>query len=157
MKGFVYFMQCGAEIKVGYTTDLHQRLSGVKYAGRKEVRLIAAVKGGRALELALLKKLRPHRINSEWFRDCRDVRAAIQNTLNNFDAVDVDLGNARDASIFCDIARLLWPEKQRSILRAKLAAAFAAPNAGFPVNVIGLATLSPQSSPKFSNVTQCGM
>lgn len=109
MKTVVYFIRDGASIKIGITSDLTSRLATIRKDGHKDAEFIAGVRGNHALERALHKKLHQHALGGEWFRDCRDVQAAMQNTLNNFEQVDIDLPIRRNNSIMSEVARLLWP------------------------------------------------
>jgi len=118
MKTMVYFIRHDATIKIGYTADLTSRLAGIRRDGKRGAEFIAAVFGNRTLERALHSKLKRHALGGEWFRDCRDVQAAIQNTLNNFEAADTDLPLRRNASVMAEIARLLWPMKTAAELAA---------------------------------------
>lgn len=118
MKTLVYFIRHGAEIKVGITSDLTSRLATIRRDGRRGAEMVAAVYGNHALERALHRKLRQHALGGEWFRDCRDVQAAIQNTINNFKVADVDLPLRRNNSVLSEIAKLLWPVKTAAELAA---------------------------------------
>jgi Meiotically up-regulated gene 113 len=107
----VYFMASGAEIKIGFTSDLSSRMAQLRYDGHKDAELIAAIYGGRAIEKALHTKLARYRVKGEWFKDCAEVRSAIQNSLNNFERADHEFSNGRGENIFIPICRLLWPTR----------------------------------------------
>lgn len=118
MKTVVYFIRYGASVKVGITADLTSRLAAIRRDGRRGAEVIAAVRGNHALERALHRKLRQHAMGGEWFRDCREVQAAIQNAINNFEAADIDLPLRRNSSVLSEIAKLLWPTKAAAELAA---------------------------------------
>lgn len=106
---FVYFLECDGKIKIGVTRNLKQRMASLKTAASSKIELIAAVEGGADVERALHRKLQPHRLEGEWFRDCAEVRVAIQNCLNNFRGVDVEASPKGKFKTFTAVARLIWP------------------------------------------------
>lgn len=118
MKTVVYFIRHGAEVKVGITSDLTSRLATIRRAGRQGAEILAAVYGNHALERALHRKLHRHAVGGEWFKDCRDVQAAIQSAVNHFEAADIDLPLRRNNSVLSEVAKLLWPTKTAAELAA---------------------------------------
>lgn len=65
--GFVYFAEAASgPIKIGVTRNLRQRIAGLK--SHDEVVLLAAFRGGLALERRLHFLFSGHRIRGEWFR-----------------------------------------------------------------------------------------
>ena len=103
----IYFAECGNQIKIGISSNLNARMADLRNEAGRPVSLIGTIAGDLRIERALLKKLRPYRIKGEWFKDCRDVRAAIQNCLNNFPAPNEKY---KDDTLV-KVARLLWPNK----------------------------------------------
>lgn len=106
----VYFAKCGDHIKIGVATNVRARLSSLQVGAAAPVELIAAVAGDQHLESALHKKLHPHRVAGEWFRDCDEVRTTIQNAVNNFD-VGFDRKQIKGASVVGPVCKVLWPFK----------------------------------------------
>lgn len=112
----VYFAQCGDRIKIGVANNVTARLAQLRTGAGGPLALIAAVDGGREVEKALHKKLARHHIDGEWFRDCEEVRKAIQNSLSNFGASKSVNGKPRGNAKFSAVARLLWPHKTAETL-----------------------------------------
>lgn len=108
----IYFAKCGDRIKVGISNNVGARLSQLRTGAGAPVELLAAVDGDNRIERALHNKLKQYRVDGEWFRDCPETRAAIQNSLNNFPKAIVyqprKLGVNRT---FPSVAKLLWPFK----------------------------------------------
>lgn len=73
----VYFVAHGHRIKIGTTANLKQRLRDISAHLVGELVLIAAIDGGRDVEAAIHKLLKPHRLKGEWFSDCPEVRSLI--------------------------------------------------------------------------------
>jgi hypothetical protein len=108
----VYFAERDGKIKIGIAQNATDRISALRNGSAEPLNLIAAVPGNHSLERALHKKLRQHRINGEWFKDCRDVRAAIQNSINNFGEADhMPRKTQRANSKFGAVAKVIWPHK----------------------------------------------
>lgn len=112
MQTQVYFAECSGRIKIGITAHVKARLSQLRTGSAAPVTLIASVKGSASMEQALHKKLKPFRIDREWYRDCADVRAAIQNSINNFPAGETVAASRKNrGQKFAAVARALWPVK----------------------------------------------
>lgn len=107
----VYFAECNGAIKIGFTATLAKRITHLQTASAFPVTLIDAVAGDRATEQALHRKLDAFRLEGEWFKDCPEVRAAIQNSLNNFPAIPAGQRATRKRRKFADVAKVLWPKK----------------------------------------------
>jgi hypothetical protein len=76
--GFVYAVAGpAAAIKVGFATDIGRRMAELQTASPVELRLIAAIRGTRATEQALHRKLASFRMRGEWFRECDETLAII--------------------------------------------------------------------------------
>ena len=63
----VYFAKIGKHIKVGYSTNLQQRLKAFETTTAGEVYLLASIPGGRAEETRLHRALADTRIRGEFF------------------------------------------------------------------------------------------
>lgn len=109
----IYFAQCGDRIKIGISQDVIARLSQLRTGAGAPVKLIAAVEGDTRMERALHKKLKHLRIDGEWFRDCSETRAAIQNSLNNFPNFIVPGKRRRRGPnrLVGPVCRVIWPDK----------------------------------------------
>lgn len=81
MTGAVYFLQCEDRIKVGYSHNPGARVKELATGAPAPVTLLAMVRGPRSLETNIHRRLRDHRVSGEWFRDCRDVRALMDEVL----------------------------------------------------------------------------
>jgi len=71
----VYFVQAGdptadgsAAIKIGFTTDLDQRLRQLQTAHPEPLKIVERVIGTQAIEAFLHRLLRSQRIRGEWYR-----------------------------------------------------------------------------------------
>lgn len=75
-EGCVYFAQVGDDgaVKVGSARDVHARLTLLQCGCPDEIRLVLAIVGGRHLEHALQKILRPWKRRGEWFNWTPPVR-----------------------------------------------------------------------------------
>jgi hypothetical protein len=112
----IYFAECCGRVKVGITINVQSRLSQLRQGAGGPVTLIASVAGDFALERALHKKLKAHRQDREWYRDCPEVRATIQNCLNNFPPPTQKEARARTAKKFKAICKILWPDSTAEAL-----------------------------------------
>lgn len=68
----VYFVRLGNRIKIGWSTNLAQRLSNLQ---PEEV--LAVIPGDTTLERELHRRFAKHRVVGEWFEDCPSIRAYI--------------------------------------------------------------------------------
>lgn len=107
----VYFAERNGKIKIGVASSVADRLVGLRTGSAEPLELIAAVPGNLTLERALHKKLQQHRVNGEWFKDCAEVRAAIQNSVNNFGETNAPTRKTWSRTKFGAVAKLLWPDK----------------------------------------------
>lgn len=67
--GVVYVVQCGrtGPIKIGYTTNLIQRVRDLEFAGGHRLQLRAAFVGSKKLERQLHDRFEDLRLHGEWF------------------------------------------------------------------------------------------
>lgn len=115
----IYFAECLGRIKIGMARNVKLRLSALRSGAGAPVNLIASVVGTSSVERALHRKLTAYRIDGEWYRDCPEVRAAIQNSLNNFPSPGNPREHARSGSRrFGAVAKALWPRKTAAHLAA---------------------------------------
>jgi hypothetical protein len=72
-KSFIYFLQRGetGPIKIGRSTQLKRRIRVLQTACAEKLRLICAVEGDWALELAWHNQFNADRLQGEWFRPDR--------------------------------------------------------------------------------------
>jgi hypothetical protein len=78
--GFVYFIQAGENgpIKIGWSENPEMRLAQLQGAHHEDLSLLLTVNGDKALEGRLHFRLEQHRLRGEWFADCDEVRAAME-------------------------------------------------------------------------------
>lgn len=69
-EGYVYCVQRGetGSIKIGFTTTPFRRIPALDTASDVELRVLAFVPGGRALERALHRQFAEDRLRREWFK-----------------------------------------------------------------------------------------
>jgi hypothetical protein len=65
----VYFIEAISTglVKIGWTSDLEQRLYALRKGSPVELRLVKCIPGDRSLESALHRRFRAHRVRGEWF------------------------------------------------------------------------------------------
>lgn len=80
----VYFIECAGRIKIGTTKNLKSRLSALHTSSPGEIVVIATIPGDRRIERLLHAKLAAHRVKLEWFNDCVEVRAAIDEAVDTY-------------------------------------------------------------------------
>ncbi|MBL7487109.1 GIY-YIG nuclease family protein [Frankia sp. AgW1.1] len=68
----VYYLKFGERIKIGYTTNLHSRLTGIPHDD-----LLAVERGGRLLEGTRHRQFAHLRVVGEWFEQASDLDAHI--------------------------------------------------------------------------------
>jgi hypothetical protein len=79
--GSIYFVQAGggdAPIKIGFSTDVAQRLADLQVANPRELRLLLVVSGTEDIEAAFHHRFRKHHIRGEWFHPASLVLGAIK-------------------------------------------------------------------------------
>lgn len=82
MTGTVYFLKSEAgPIKVGYSSNFRQRLSGIQAGSAKPLDVIGTVNGSRAFERHLHDLMAEDRQGGEWFADTQLVRSVIEGAL----------------------------------------------------------------------------
>lgn len=96
MSGFIYFIQgiSGGPIKIGYTTDLENRLKTLQTGYPDRLEYLLAFPGSPEHEKALHKQFAQYRLNGEWFNPDPKVLERIKHftVLNAYvSAPDVDI------------------------------------------------------------------
>jgi hypothetical protein len=95
-KSLVYFiLDTGNKlIKIGFSKSVEARLNNLQMGNINALRLLAVCEGARTEENQLHKKFAKHRVRSEWFKDCEEIRDFIatlppycKNSLFNQDVV----------------------------------------------------------------------
>jgi hypothetical protein len=66
--GHVYFVKRGEEVKIGFTTDITNRLSNLNSGSSVDLTVLLMVPGTPALERYFHSKFAADRIGREWFR-----------------------------------------------------------------------------------------
>lgn len=66
-QAFVYFMQCGPFVKIGFAIDIRRRHKDIQGNNPMAVTLVHYEKGGPAAEKAFHERFTDHRLNGEWF------------------------------------------------------------------------------------------
>ncbi len=113
----IYFVEAAGQIKVGISRDLKSRLRQLASHRKGPVEVIGTIKGDLRREQEIHNALRQYRINGEWYRDCRDVRAVIQNCFNNFEMAD---SQPLPSSKFGAVCKALWPSKTAEELASRV-------------------------------------
>lgn len=72
----IYFFTDGEFIKIGFSTNWQQRLSGLQTANPRELTVLAVYPGSHAEEFSLHEHFAACRVRpgNEWFRDCEAIR-----------------------------------------------------------------------------------
>lgn len=71
--GVVYFIQRGAEIKIGFTNNLAKRLTNLRTGTTEPMTVLLTVPGIPALEKYFHEKFAEHHVAREWFRASDDL------------------------------------------------------------------------------------
>jgi len=75
---FVYFVQYGDRIKVGYSKNPKGRLQTLKSSNGGEMIPIAVLPGTRQQEKLIHERFREYSICGEWYHDCAEIRRQIE-------------------------------------------------------------------------------
>ena len=75
--GFVYFVQAGDHVKIGWSRDPRRRLGSFKVGNAHEVRLLGFVPGTESDEKRLHRVFSAHRVRGEWFKADDDLLAFV--------------------------------------------------------------------------------
>lgn len=85
---FIYFAETADRIKIGIAQDVNARLRALQAGAAQPLNLIGSIKGNLRREQEIHNAIKQYRIKGEWYRDCPEVRATIQNCFNNFDLAE---------------------------------------------------------------------
>lgn len=89
---FVYYIQFGTRIKIGYTTNIRQRLGNLPYD-----EVLALEPGSRDLEQVRHRQFMAHRVGAgEWFFDNPDLRSHIKMLVRHYGPADVQMQHLDD-------------------------------------------------------------
>lgn len=76
-RGFIYFVQCGEFVKIGWTVSVRERIADLQTGNPFEIRILATKPGSPTHEKSLHRKFAVHRIRGEWFRLAEEIRAEV--------------------------------------------------------------------------------
>lgn len=79
----VYFIDCGPYTKVGITSDVRGRMSGLETHNPFPMRIWGTISGDRNLERQLHQELAAYRRRNEWFEFDDEARGAIRQWLKD--------------------------------------------------------------------------
>jgi hypothetical protein len=79
MTGFVYAIESGDAVKIGWARDPRKRLSELNVGSPTEHKLLGFIEGTQARERELHSEFRHHRIRGEWFRKAGPVLEFVAN------------------------------------------------------------------------------
>lgn len=74
---YVYFVTDGEAIKIGKANNPRSRLSGLQTSHHKDLAILALTPGDETLERELHRAFHVRRLRGEWFEDCPEIRALI--------------------------------------------------------------------------------
>jgi hypothetical protein len=88
-KGWVYFSHfaTSARLKIGFTSNVRQRLKALNSAAGEQGVLLAMLPGDRGLELRCLMAFAAWRLQGEWFNYTPECESHLRSFLKKFDAV----------------------------------------------------------------------
>jgi hypothetical protein len=78
----VYFARSKDLIKIGFSTDVHGRMSTLSTAVPTEITLLLTLPGTRHFEQRLHRRFKAHRVNGEWFRASPEILEFITSRVN---------------------------------------------------------------------------
>ena len=117
----IYFASIPGEIKVGISRNVSARLRQLAAEVDEPIELLGIIEGDLEREQSIHKALAPYRTKGEWYQDCPDTRATIQNCFNNFGVRSITL--ARKENPFGKVCKALWPHKTAEELAARVGCA----------------------------------
>jgi len=83
-----YFLECNGHglIKIGCSAmGVHLRIKAIQHGSPFSLVCIGMIAGDETTEAKLHKKFRPHRFRGEWFHDCPEIRAFLDEQCPAFD------------------------------------------------------------------------
>lgn len=78
----VYAIAAGDSVKIGYTTNLEQRMKAIQSTCPHPIVCLGTAPGGQLLERALHRQFARHRVYGEWFDLPPDQRDALRRRLS---------------------------------------------------------------------------
>lgn len=123
MSGKIYFVSAPGRIKIGFTSNPESRLRKLRNDDMEPLEVIGIADGNGRTEHRLHDMVRQFCIKGEWFRDCPEVRAVINDFLNGklvFDKFGQDLEVIKPRPIASD-----YGTRQNNIVSSALAEASA--------------------------------
>lgn len=81
-KGKIYFVSAPGRIKIGFTTRPEARLAQLRYTDFEELTVIGTVDSCLSIEGKLHALVEDYRIKGEWFKDCPEVRAVVDDFIS---------------------------------------------------------------------------
>src|ERR1017187_10028273 len=78
MTGFIYAIESGGLVKIGWSRDPRRRLDKIRSDAPQDCELLGTRAGTRKLEAEFHHKLAPYRARREWFRNDGAVSEFIQ-------------------------------------------------------------------------------
>lgn len=76
---YVYFMLAGKYIKIGFSNNIHSRMSTLQTGNPSKIQLLCAINGRREEELMLHKKFKDYHYKGEWFHYVAPIKEYIEN------------------------------------------------------------------------------
>lgn len=117
MKGRVYFALCGDKMKIGFSYNVAVRLSQLGSGREHPMLLLGSIGATIQDEKSIHRSLRAFQIKGEWYRDCEELRTAVQRFLDHPSATD-KYAPPQFERKFAAVARALWPRKTADNLAA---------------------------------------
>lgn len=75
----VYFIGCAnGPVKIGFASDMEQRLAGIQTGNPRLLRIQAAAPGDRELEREYHRRFKAHRLQGEWLTRCPEIIAEMR-------------------------------------------------------------------------------
>ena len=74
----IYFISDGTAIKIGRSHNVTARLKDLNCGNSNRLSLLASIEGHSKQETAVHVELAEFKLQGEWFRDCAEVRSAIE-------------------------------------------------------------------------------
>ena len=76
--GYVYFIQSGDHIKIGYAINVVKRMDELQIGNPEALRLLGVMAGKPSDERALHRRFNSDRVKGEWFRSSGNLIAFIE-------------------------------------------------------------------------------
>jgi hypothetical protein len=105
---YIYFAKCNDHIKIGLARDVQKRLGNLRTSSASPIHLLASARGDVHVERQLHKHLLKFKVQGEWFRDCAEVREAMERFIESGEAADPVPRSKLAHRKFGAVAKLLW-------------------------------------------------